>query len=397
MIRTLVGWVGLLISLGCVAQSTLPPCPQGVWTNCFGTLRYNNGAIYSGGWKDGTPHGQGTYTYADGDKYVGEHRDGKRDGLGVFIFNTNNGIRYVGEWKADLLNGQGIIYDANQRITQSGFYENSKLVRSSNVDSAKFSFNFPFDSRQSSSVQTAGNSNSVTSIGGVNATDMDGYLTIQPQFYYMPSVRNTISISISQGRGNPLDRIPKRPGAIYPNWSQSSSQFDTPDGFIAQWERLRPSDGVAQSAANNSAKTGGPGPWDDLFGKRQKSTRQECYQEYNDWRQQSTNSGYNDGIGVAGLMWGGTSCYRLQQIDESCKEAGVRPSPIDGELKRCVAAEQNEWVPKCNGARNAANRCAPSSTPDECMARLGYGEMVVSRCERMGLSGFIGGWNGLFK
>jgi hypothetical protein len=76
-------------------------------------------------------------------------------------------------------------------------------------------------------------------IGGVNATDKDGYLTIQPQFYYMPSVRNAISISIADGKGNPIDKIPKRPNTIYPKWTGYNDQFDTPDGFIAQWEKFK--------------------------------------------------------------------------------------------------------------------------------------------------------------
>jgi hypothetical protein len=76
-------------------------------------------------------------------------------------------------------------------------------------------------------------------IGGVNATDKDGYLTIQPQFYYMPSVKNDIAISIANGKGNPIDKIPKRPNTIYPKWTGYNNQFDSPNGFIDQWEKFK--------------------------------------------------------------------------------------------------------------------------------------------------------------
>ena len=76
-------------------------------------------------------------------------------------------------------------------------------------------------------------------VGDEIATDKDGYLTIEPQFYYLPSVKNTVSLDIANGKGNPLDKIPKRPGAIYPVWTGYNDQFNTPDGFIAQWEKFK--------------------------------------------------------------------------------------------------------------------------------------------------------------
>ena len=41
---------------------------------------------YEGEYKDGKPHGQGTYTWADGGKYVGEYKDGKKHGQGTFTY-----------------------------------------------------------------------------------------------------------------------------------------------------------------------------------------------------------------------------------------------------------------------------------------------------------------------
>ena len=36
-----------------------------------GTLRYGNGDVYEGAFKEGKRHGQGTLTFADGDDYTG--------------------------------------------------------------------------------------------------------------------------------------------------------------------------------------------------------------------------------------------------------------------------------------------------------------------------------------
>ena len=72
--------IGLLIATllggsGGVMASDLPPCPSsGFKDNCFGTYNFSD----------------------DGDKYVGEFRDDKFHGQGTVIFS---GIKYVGEFK----------------------------------------------------------------------------------------------------------------------------------------------------------------------------------------------------------------------------------------------------------------------------------------------------------
>ena len=77
-------------------------------------------------------------------------------------------------------------------------------------------------------------------ICGLYATDMSGYLRIDPPFYNALTLCYDLWRSIKDGQGNPLDRIPKRPGAIYPRANPIQEQFNLPDGFVDQWERLKP-------------------------------------------------------------------------------------------------------------------------------------------------------------
>ena len=84
----------------------MPSCPEkGVWNYCFGTYTTDNGTKYVGEWKNDQSHGQGTETYPDGSKYVGEFKDGNFHGQGTYT--TADGDKYVGEWKDGKRNGQG--------------------------------------------------------------------------------------------------------------------------------------------------------------------------------------------------------------------------------------------------------------------------------------------------
>ena len=62
--------------------AALPPCPSsGVFHNCFGTFTSDDGDKYVGEWKEDKMHGSGTYTFGlgdhEGDKFIGEWKDNK--------------------------------------------------------------------------------------------------------------------------------------------------------------------------------------------------------------------------------------------------------------------------------------------------------------------------------
>ncbi len=77
---------------------SLPPCSEkdDWWNNCFGTYNSDDGSKYVGEWKKGKPNGQGTKSYANGDNYVGEFRDGKTRGKGTYTYA--NGDKTSGEF-----------------------------------------------------------------------------------------------------------------------------------------------------------------------------------------------------------------------------------------------------------------------------------------------------------
>jgi hypothetical protein len=118
-----------------------------------------------------------------------------------------------------------------------------KEIMGKPIDKLKKDLTIPTDPNSSHGLLHGANgsfeSNKGPRIGDVVATDKDGYLTLEPQFYFTPSVLTAISLSISDDKGNPLDKIPKRPNAIYPRWLPNQKIFDTPNGFSDQWEKFK--------------------------------------------------------------------------------------------------------------------------------------------------------------
>ena len=90
-------------------------------TEGVGIMKYKNGDVYEGNWKDDKRDGTGTITYKNGDKYEGEWKnDGK---VGTGIMKYNNGDIYEGKWENGQINGVGtMIY--NNGYKYKGNWEN---------------------------------------------------------------------------------------------------------------------------------------------------------------------------------------------------------------------------------------------------------------------------------
>jgi hypothetical protein len=118
-----------------------------------------------------------------------------------------------------------------------------KNIMGKPIDKLKKDATIPTDPNSLHGLLKGGNgsfdSNKGPRIGGIVATDKDGYLRIDTGFYNTPQVINDISLTIQDGKVNPLDKIPKRPNAIYPRWLPNQETFTLPDGFVDQWEKFK--------------------------------------------------------------------------------------------------------------------------------------------------------------
>ena len=110
--------------------------PMNQWTMCTGTQLdpSNNGYKYVGEWKNGMRDGKGTETYADGYKYVGEWKYGNRDGQGTETYA--DGYKYVGEFKSNKRNGQGTAILVNGKKI-SGVWQDDNLLTKKEAKTGK--------------------------------------------------------------------------------------------------------------------------------------------------------------------------------------------------------------------------------------------------------------------
>ena len=85
-----------------------------------GTISYESGDHYTGGWKDDKRSGFGQMTFACGDIYEGEWSEGKYEGHGKYT-NVEIGT-YEGEWKANKKHGTGRSYYSETGDVYDGSY-----------------------------------------------------------------------------------------------------------------------------------------------------------------------------------------------------------------------------------------------------------------------------------
>jgi hypothetical protein len=89
--------------------------------------------LYTGEWKDGLPHGTGTFIfdsqYSDMGypvRYTGEWVDGAKHGQGTAYWS--DGSIYVGEFRRNKKHGTGIMTDGNGNVSHDGKWANDRPV-----------------------------------------------------------------------------------------------------------------------------------------------------------------------------------------------------------------------------------------------------------------------------
>ncbi|XP_049743812.1 alsin isoform X1 [Elephas maximus indicus] len=100
-------------------------------------------ATYNGRWLSGKPHGRGVLKWPDGKMYSGMFRNGLEDGYGEYrILNKalNKEDHYVGHWKEGKMCGQGIYSYASGEVFEGCFQDNMRhghgLLRSGKLTSS---------------------------------------------------------------------------------------------------------------------------------------------------------------------------------------------------------------------------------------------------------------------
>lgn len=123
MKRFLLVLVALCLSSWSVAQSDLPACPgpnTTKWDQCIGSETFNvDGKLVS--------------------RYVGEYASGSFNGRGAMTFAS--GLRFVGNFKAGLRNGEGVEYNKDGGLVRSGTWE-GPLSRTWPVENSRYPFDW---------------------------------------------------------------------------------------------------------------------------------------------------------------------------------------------------------------------------------------------------------------
>lgn len=70
-----------------------------------GTMKYSDGRVYAGEWKDGRWHGKGRATFSNGDVFEGMYYEDQRHGLG--IYQWSDGREFKGGFVNDQRSGEG--------------------------------------------------------------------------------------------------------------------------------------------------------------------------------------------------------------------------------------------------------------------------------------------------
>ncbi|XP_074520358.1 alsin isoform X2 [Halichoeres trimaculatus] len=89
----------------------------------------NKNDHYQGHWKDGKMHGPGTYRYASGEVYDGSFQDGLRHGHGMLRsgkLNTSSPSVFIGQWLQDKKAGYGVFDDITKGEKFMGMWQENQ-------------------------------------------------------------------------------------------------------------------------------------------------------------------------------------------------------------------------------------------------------------------------------
>jgi len=102
------------------AISGPPPCAEDHqhWSRCIGTQVLDDGSEYNGEWKDNQPHFEGTLKSEDGSVYSGSFYLGLKQGYGTKTWPDSS--RTVGEWWDDRCDDCAVLFPDTEKYQKGG-------------------------------------------------------------------------------------------------------------------------------------------------------------------------------------------------------------------------------------------------------------------------------------
>ena len=92
--------------------------------NGKGKIIYSDNSEYEGEFHNNLKEGQGIFKWADGKIFEGEFKNDKKNGKGKFIFKKN--IYYEGNWINDLAHGKGLYNINGKKFT--GIFKYGRMI-----------------------------------------------------------------------------------------------------------------------------------------------------------------------------------------------------------------------------------------------------------------------------
>ena len=222
----------------------------------FGLQKWKTGEQYSGQWKNGKYHGegslikfyngrkktmkgqwrfgvfdgQGTCYYADGSYYVGEWKKGMRSGEGVLTYQE--GSYYSGGWRQDAKHGTGILHNQHMRYEGQWRFGNKDghgvLVK----ESTKYEGLFEQNKKHGHGIMTYGDGSVYR--GNFKQNSRDGFGTMTYAKRYGQSLKKYEGLWLDDKRRG-LGKTYFTDGRIYHGGHVYDRLYDTVGTAVMEW------------------------------------------------------------------------------------------------------------------------------------------------------------------
>jgi len=100
--------------------STNGTCKSGDCSNGESKMKWKDGSVYKGLFKNNKMHGKGTFSFANGNEYVGQMINDNIEGEGTMTYSNKD--QYIGQWKNCKRNGKGTFTTTDKKENTTSTY-----------------------------------------------------------------------------------------------------------------------------------------------------------------------------------------------------------------------------------------------------------------------------------